>query len=178
MDKIILLDWDGPISNSRTWKMPSGVDPVAVRLLNVLTAAGWQLVLTSTIRKNFWRDAKTEAEARQEATAHKVRAGIFPQWYHSWCTDPDFTSKRHLEVAQWMMNTPFDADAVFLVIDDEAFPPEFLQGGRMRQLKADSSEGLGHQALHRGFSLVDMTDAELEKHFALPDDDEEDEDGL
>jgi len=164
MDKILLLDWDGPISNSRTWKMPGFVDPVAIQLLNDLTNAGWKTVFTSTKRKHY-KD-ENDSVNRVKATSFMRDAGFNVQWYTEWRTDPDYTAMRHLEVATWLMHTEIPEDAIFLVVDDEHFPHELLERGRMVQIYADAHEGIGFLELSKAYKIIKMTDAELEEEFS------------
>lgn len=174
MDKIILLDWDGPISNSRTWKMPGCVDPVAIQLLNDLTMNGWRTVLTSTIRKHFrgrtdpedCAEVGDESKALMEAQKFMRAAGFYVQFYPNWRTDPDYTSYRHREVANWMMNNPDIPDnAVFLVVDDEHFPHEMLRLRRMDQVHASSHAGIDYLSISEAYRIGLMTDEQLEQHF-------------
>src|SRR6185503_8175611 len=173
MDKIILLDWDGPVSNSRTWKMPNSVDPVAVQLLNDLTVAGWKTILTSTIRKHY-----RGPEGKGKATDFMKRSGFFVQWYEPlWCSDPDYNShRRHLEVAYMMQNNEFPEDAVFLVIDDEKLPTEFLNTGRMVQIHAQAHSGIDYLDISNAYRIIDMNTPELEAEFGEPEDAEDDDD--
>ena len=175
MDKIILLDWDGPISNSRTWKMPGQVDPVAIQLVNDLTRAGWQTVLTSTIRKNFDRDrdgnSRSDSEARDAAELFMRNRGLHIRWYKpSWRTDRFYTAHRHLEVANWMMNAYLPEDAIFLVVDDERFPHEFLNRGRMRQIYARSDSGIDYLSISEAYRYMEMPDIALDQTFDPPED--------
>ena len=181
MDKIILLDWDGPISNSRTWRMPKQVDPVAIQMLNDLTVAGWKTVLTSTVRKHFFADdsgnIRSDAEALEMATQFMRDAGFMVQWYSpgNWCTDPGYTSKRYLEVANWLMNTEFDDTTIMLVVDDERFPAEFIQRGKMQQIHANCDSGIDYLALNEAYSYAEMPELALCQSFQYSDPDEEDE---
>lgn len=170
MDKIILLDWDGPISNSRTWDMPNQVDPVAIQMLNDLTVAGWQTVLTSTIRKHFDKDSAGEPTSNMEALAIATQfmrdRGFNVRWYkQSWRTDSEYTAKRYLEVATWMMDTDLPEDAVFLAVDDEVFPDEFLSRGRMAQIYANCDEGICSAAIKQAYRYMDMPDIALIQAF-------------
>lgn len=167
MQKIILLDWDGPVSNTRTWKMPGCVDPVAIQLLNDLTLSGWRTVLTSTVRKNFRSD-----DPRAEATDFMRAAGFYVQWYDEWRTDVGYTTYRHLEVARWMMNTELPEDAIFLIIDDEGFPAEFQRGGRMQQIYANSNSGIDYLSISEAYRIMDMNDEQLENHFGQNEEEE------
>lgn len=172
MDKIILLDWGGPVINNRTWKMPGAVDPVAIKLLNDLTALGWKTVVTSDIRNQFDGD-----NPKQKALEYFTSVGFFPQFYSDlWLMGNYGTGLRHLDVASWMSENSLDIgeDAVFLVIDDDDFPSDFLIKGRMTQLRARSTEGLDYLTISEGYRIGEMSDAELETFFN-PDDDPDDE---
>lgn len=172
MTKIILLDWDGPISNSRTWKMPGCADPVAIQLLNDLTLDGWKTLLTSTIRKNFKSDYP-----KAEATEFMKRAGFYVQWYDPiWRTDINYTARRHLEVANMLMNHDFPEDTLFLVVDDEKFPHEFLSRGRMHQVYASPNSGIDYLCISRVYHLLRMSDTEFMAEFSEPAERDEDED--
>ena len=166
MDKIILLDWDGPISNSRTWKMRGQVDPVAIQMLNDLTIVGWKTMLTSTIRKNFRSE-----DPKAEATAFMRDAGFYVQWYDTWRTNVTYTGLRHLEVAQQLMAMDVPEDAIFLVVDDERFPHEFLQRGRMKQIYARSNDGIDALSIAEAYRVQRMNDQELAREFAESDED-------
>lgn len=158
MDKILLLDWDGPISNSRTWRMPGCVDPVAIQLLNDAMKAGWKTVLTSTIRKNF--------ENAEEATKFMNLVGFNVEWWTTWRTGR-FTAQRHLEVLQWMSDTDIPADSIFLVVDDERFPQEILDSGNMEQIYASSHAGIDYLNIVNAYNIFEMDDAALAEHFNL-----------
>lgn len=160
MNKIILLDWDGPVSNSRTWKMPGCVDPVAIQLLNDLTAKGWKTVLTSTIRKNF-----RSADPKAEATEFMNKVGFKVNWYSEWRTDPDNVTRRHIEVAVFFQQTEVPEDAVFLVIDDERFPHAFLDSGKMIQIHATPNSGIDYLDIERAYHLMALTDDELKAEY-------------
>lgn len=157
MDKILLLDWDGPVSNTRTWKMPGSVDPVAIQLLNDATKAGWKTVLTSTIRKHF--------ETVEEATEFMKAVGFNVEWYSEWRTSTRFTSYRHLEVLQWMSDTNIPDDAVFLVVDDERFPREVLESGGIVQIYASSHAGIDYLNIVDAYDIFEMTDAQIAERF-------------
>lgn len=159
MNKILLLDWDGPVSNSRTWRMPGCIDPVAIQLLNDATKAGWQTVLTSTIRKHF--------ETVEEATKFMNRVGFNVEWFEEWRTSPKFTALRHLEVLQWMSNTDLPEDSIFLVVDDERFPREVLEKGHMEQIYASSHAGIDYLNISDAYRIFEMDDAQLAERFGL-----------
>lgn len=169
MDKIILLDWDGSVSNSRTWRMPNSVDPVAIQLLNDLTVAGWKTILTSTIRKNF-RSANPQAEA----TDFMKRCGFYVQWFapECWRTDPAFVSRRHIEVASMFQQHDFAEDSIFLIIDDERFPQDFLNMGRRVQIHAQSHSGIDYLDLSNAYKIIDMNTPELEVEFGESEDED------
>lgn len=180
MEKIIFLDWDGPVSNTRTWKMPGQVDPVAIQLLNDLTVAGWKTVLSSTIRAHFFCDdlggPRASEQAREAATQFMRDRGFNVRWYeYSWCTSIERITKRHLEVVQWMMDTPLPEDAVFMVIDDEHFPHDLLERGRMTQCHARSDSGIDYLSISEAYRIGEMTDAQLAEHFEV--DNEPDDEG-
>lgn len=159
MEKILLLDWDGPVSNSRTWKMPGFVDPVAIQLLNDAAKAGWKTVLSSTIRKHY--DTVEEADRFMKAV------GLSLEWYSDWRTPTTFTAQRHLEVLQWMSNADINEDAVFLVVDDERFPRALLKSGRMVQIHATSHSGLDYLGISEAYQIFEMDDTQLAEHFGL-----------
>jgi hypothetical protein len=164
MEKILLLDWDGPVSNSRTWKMPTMVDPVAIQLLNDATKAGWKTVLTSTIRKHY----KTVGEADE----FMKLMGLNLEWYVNWRTPTTFTAKRHLEVLQWMSNTDVPLDSIFLVVDDERFPYEVLERGHMVQIHASSHAGIDYLSIAEAYRIFEMDDTQLAERFGLSSDDQ------
>ena len=159
MDKILLLDWDGPISNSRTWRMPGCVDPVAIQLLNDAMKAGWKTVLTSTIRKDF--------ENAEEATKFMNRVGFNVEWWTTWRTSTEFVARRHLEVLQWMSDTDIPADSIFLVVDDERFPHPVLEQGNMVQVHATSHAGLDYLSIAEAYHIFEKDNAQLAERFNL-----------
>lgn len=166
MDKILLLDWDGPVSNSRTWRMPGCVDPVAIQMLNDAMKAGWRTVLTSTIRKNF--------DTLGQATEFMNRVGFNVQWYENseeefpnWRTSPHFTAHRHLEVLQWMSDSDIPSESIFLVVDDEDFPADVLSLGNMVQIQATPHTGLDHMNISKAYRIFEMDSAQLSAHFNL-----------
>lgn len=170
MEKIIFLDWDGPVSNTRTWKMPGYVDPVAIQMLNDLTVAGWKTVLSSTIRTHFWTDEAgnlcTEEKSKEAATKFMRDVHFNVRWYEkSWCTSIINRAKRHIEVVQWLMDTNVPTDAVFMVIDDEHFPHELLKRGRMEQCYARTDAGIDYMSISEAYRIGEMTDVQLEAHF-------------
>lgn len=158
MQKILFLDWDGPVSNSRTWHMPGFVDPVAVKLLNDATKAGWQVCLSSTIRKDF--------QNVDEAMQFMEASGLHLNFAEAWRTDSDYTNRRHLEIANHLMKTEYEEDVVFLVVDDELIPVEMLECGRMMQLKASSHAGLDYLSISKAYQIFKMNDVALNKEFS------------
>lgn len=167
MHKILLLDWDGPISNSRTWKMPGFVDPVAIQLINDLIAKGWKTVLTSTIRKNFRSE-----DPQAEATDFMHAVGFKVQWYDVWRTDPAYVNRRHLEFANFLMQHPdIPEDAVFLVVDDEHYPHEMMDRGRIKQIYARSDSGIDYLSISDAYRIMEMSEAELEDYYKVEDED-------
>lgn len=166
MEKIILLDWGGPVCNARTSMMPNQVDPVAIQMLNDLTAAGWKTVLTSDVRQTFESD-----DPLKEAKEFMRRAGFFVQFADHWRTDPNVINTRHLEVAALIQVADFPDDAVFLVVDDLHFPHEFLRRGRMSQIHASTTGGIDYLSLSEAYRIMAMSDAELDEHFT-PEEDE------
>ena len=161
MEKILLLDWDGPVSNSRTWKMPGCVDPVAIQLLNDATKAGWKTVLTSTIRKHF--------DTVDASTAFMNAVGFNVEWYKDWRTSPNFTAFRHLEVLQWISDADITDESIFLVVDDERFPPNVLEVGNMEQVYASSHAGIDYLNITKAYDIFEMSDAQLAERFNLND---------
>lgn len=159
MEKILLLDWDGPISNSRTWKMPGFVDPIAIQLVNDATKAGWKTVLTSTIRNHY--------DKVEEADKFMKLVGLNLNWYAEWRTPTTFTAQRHLEVLQWMSNTDLPEDSVFLVVDDERFPHPILEKGNMVQIHASSHAGIDYLSISEAYHIFEMDDAQLAERFGL-----------
>lgn len=170
MDKILLLDWGGPVINNRTWKMPGSVDPVAIKLLNDLTVAGWLTVFTSDMRNQFDGD-----NPKQKALEYFTSVGFYPQFYKDlWLPGNYGTGLRHLDTASWMAENADDIpdDAVFLIIDDHRFPREMLDRGRMVQIYARSDSGLDYLSISEAYSIVEMNEEELEDHFKVATDED------
>lgn len=162
MKKLILLDWDGPVSNSRTWHVPHHVDPVAVQLLAQAWDNGWEVVLTSTIRKHYINAA--------QATEDFNKKGIHVQFFDDpkyWRTDPGFTTKRHLEFMQWYSEVEFDEPVVFLVIDDEDYPAVVTENIPLLQYDVSGDEGIGSRALRAFRDIICMNDDELAQAYGL-----------
>lgn len=143
---IILIDWDGPISNFRTRLMPKDADPVAVNLLNRFFYAGAEAVLTSTIRKHF-----RGIDPKSEGTERMNSAGIAVKWYESdmcddaWRTCPDYTGRRHDEFMKWFhQRTPLEPNPnlVFIAFDDETFPDSVKKVHNIIQPKIDINNGI------------------------------------
>jgi hypothetical protein len=179
--KILLLDWDGPMSNNRTWKMPAKCDPVAIQLVNDAIVAGWEVCLTSTIRKNFLpTDGSNERKAQFAATEFMRAAGIHIKWASPWRSDTGFVAHRHIEVKALIDTECFPEDAVFLVVDDENFPYEMRQTCRMFQVNARSDSGIDYLSISEGYRFMEMSDEELEDYFKsgepLEDKDSDDSD--
>jgi hypothetical protein len=162
MEKILLLDWDGPVSNSRTWKMPGCVDPVAIQLLNDATKTGWKTVLTSTIRTHF--------DTVGEATKFMNLLGFNVEWFKEWRTNPNFKARRHLEVLQWMSDTELHDDAIFLIVDDEEFPYEVREKGHMIQIHASAHAGIGFASIAEAYHIFEMNNTQLAERFNLSTD--------
>ncbi len=179
MKKILLLDWDGPMSNNRTWKMPAKCDPVAVQLVNDAIVAGWEVCLTSTIRKHFEpTDGSNERKAQKAATEFMRSAGINIKWASMWRTDPGFTARRPVEVAAALdaEQERFPEDAVFMIVDDEDFPYEMRQGCRMFQVNARSDSGIDYLSISEAYRFMEMSDQELNDYFKPDEPEENDED--
>jgi hypothetical protein len=166
MLKIILLDWDGPISNSRTWNMPGFVDPVAVQLFNQAMENGWLTVLVATRRKHY--SASDEAGEKMLAQA-ELRINWFDEQGSFWRTDPDFVAERHLEFLQWYSDAPLpeDEEVVFLSFDDEKYPQFVSENMKFAQFPICANEGIGSRSLKAMRDLIKMTDEELAAHFNM-----------
>lgn len=144
---VILLDWDGPISNSRTWSMCGQIDPVAVKMVNDIVDAGGELVLTSTIRKDM---------DYEEATQRLTAVGFNVKWFaHKgkivWRTNPFFTDYREVEFLNWLVEEDI-ADSSspinFVAIDDEVYSMDVRHKHRVFQpWPCSSSEGLSSRAI-------------------------------
>lgn len=151
---VVLLDWDGPLSNSRTWGMPFNLDPVAVLLLNDLYKTGCLTVLTSTIRSQF----------KNRAGAQKFMAerGIQVRWFSTesvgfavnddtcWRTD-SMVGKRDWEFGCWhakhAIHVPLEFR--FMAVDDEKYCPVFKYDyGVFQPSGISCNEGIDHLALY------------------------------
>src|SRR6478736_5564168 len=159
MQKILFLDWDGPISNSRTWSMPHNIDPVAVQLLNEAFINGWQFVLTSIIRNNM--------KNVTEASRFMDDRGIGYQWFdvenELWRTSTRLVTARYLEILQWMHDAEnlIEDEAVFISLDDETLPDPMCRRLRITQFPICADEGIGHKSLDAYRTIIRSTNSQL-----------------
>ncbi len=170
LTKILFLDWDGPVSNSRTWKMPNHVDPVAIQLLNDADKAGWEIVISSTIRKH---DCDTAEKARKFLDDHGIHTMLYDFEDEGFRTDPVYTAPRHLEIANHLMHTDYPENTIFLVVDDEHIPHDFLDSAPMKQIYARSDSGIDYLSISDAYRIFSMSDEQLAVEFGLVDEDDE-----
>jgi hypothetical protein len=132
-NKVIFLDFDGPMVPIRAYWLPNQTkpaevfDPVAVSLLNKLIEdSGAKLVISSSWRI-MGRDRVVEVLSKN---------GIDPDHLHDdWETPRKFTSQRIHEIPLWLADHPEVTHSV--AIDDESLNVEFIPNA----VQADTYEG-------------------------------------
>ena len=76
-EKILFLDWDGPIANWRQmFSNPAMVDSAAVGLINALTSAGFKTVMCATMRTSF----NSPKELERFCKLHGIRISAHILW--------------------------------------------------------------------------------------------------
>lgn len=133
-NKVIFLDFDGPMIPIRAYWLPtqtkpfvSTFDPVAVSLINKLILdSGAKVVISSTWRtKGF--DAVVELLTRN---------GVGPSNLHEdWATPAKLTSQRIHEIKWWLDDHPETTH--YVAIDDETLDIDFVPNA----VQADTYEG-------------------------------------
>lgn len=150
-EKIIFLDFDGPLSNPRVILYAghdNAIDPVAIGALNNLCeATGIKIVCTST------RTIPGNQENFEETVAMLALAGLNPEHLHKdWSCFYDMVTPRKAHICQWLSEHPEVTH--YAIIDDEAVGlPHMVRVTEMDGLQVRHFEKL---AKLLDFKLIDV----------------------
>jgi hypothetical protein len=153
-EKIIFLDFDGPLSNPRVvlyGGYDNALDPVAVTALNnVCSYTGAKIVCTST------RTAPHSAENYAETQALLEAAGLDLRHLHQdWSCFYDMDSPRKTHIKKWLHAHPQVKH--YAIIDDEAV-------GMKNMIRVGDMDGLQIRHFEKLARLLDFRLCDVFNH--------------